>query len=176
VTTKTLLYMTAVTVPPPSDESALEVDVSDLEEEDSTVPFMAPPERTTERPSHGELSALCHATRVDAPWLAEPVFALDPESCRLVLARPYLAEQRDRWGNLFRLECPVGAEVDLPTSLERARALRSELVRASLRVAAVFRVVPHSGGVELTQALDQQWREDIAEAFALGDAGALVRG
>lgn len=147
---------------------------TDLEAEDSTVPLQL--ERVTERPSADDFDALVDASRVDAPWLAEPVFACDPESGRLHLAMPYTARQRDQFGNVFAVECPRGVAVDLPTSLERARALRSELVRAALHVVATFRVAPHNGAAELWSPVDQEWRTAIVEAFALGDAGALERG
>jgi hypothetical protein len=158
------------------DESAIEVDVTDLEDEDPTVPQAKPPERVTERPSSDECRALCDATRTDASWLGEPVFALDPELCRLVLAQGYKARQVDRFGNVFLVECPLGVTVELPTSPQRARALRSELVRASLRTVTTFRIWPHNGAGEMWSPLDSTWRAAIVEAFTQGDAGALPRG
>jgi hypothetical protein len=158
------------------DESAIEVDVTDLEDDDPTAPQERPAERITERPSADDIKALCDASRSDAPWLAEPVFACDPESCRLVLAAPYKARQRDRYGNVFVIECPLGLTVEIPTSPARARALRSELVRAAMRVVTSFHVRPFSGSGEMWSPLDKGWRAAIVEAFTLGDAGALERG
>jgi hypothetical protein len=176
MSSETLPYFAAVRPRPLDDESAIEVDVTDLESEDSTVPRQPMPERTTERPSADNLEALVDATRIDATWLAEPVFACDPKSCRLFLASPYTARQRDAWGNVFFLECPLGLSVELPTSPERARALRSELVRAALQVVSTFRVLPHTGVGELRSHLDDEWRRAIAEAVSMGDDGALERG
>lgn len=153
------------------------LDMADLNEEPTTVPLHPPPEVPTERPSADDLEALVDATRGDAPWRrSEPVFACDPESCRLYLARRYEARQRDRYGNVFLIDCPLGVHVELPTTRERARALRSELVRAALHVVVSFRVLPHSGAGELSSPLDDEWRRAIVEAFQLGDAGALERG
>ncbi len=158
------------------DESAIEVDITDLEDDDPTAPQERPPERVTERPSDHAQAALCEATRADAAWLGEPRFAVDPMACQFVLAAPYRARQRDCFGNVFFIECPLGVAVEVPTTPARVRALRSELVRAALRVVTTFRVLPHNGAGEMCAPLDAGWRAAIAEAFTLGDAGALERG
>lgn len=155
-----------------SQELSIVVDDSDFEL--PTEPRLPPPERTTGRPSAPELAALVDATRDPPAWLGEPTFAVDPESGRLVLVAPYRARQSDDKGNVFAVECPVGVELEPPATRAQARAIRTALVTASLRV--VDHAWVSRGGSELLVPLDDQWRREIVTAFREGDAGVRRRG
>jgi len=152
-TTKTLLAFPAAHWPK-ADE--VEVDLTDVvepvEDDEPTLPLLAPPERTTERPSGEMQAALVAATR-DAPaWLQGPRYAHDPGR-GLVLAEPYLARVTDPHGTTYLVECPVGS----PAGDGSMRAL---LAGALPRVSHV-RILPQGQTVELLLVLDEQWRRDI---------------
>lgn len=168
--TRTLLGFPA---PHLDDEIPVVLDDSDVQDE-PTLPHTTPPDRPTGRPS-GELQAsLIDASRDDPPWLPEPRFSVDPTSGRLVLAEPYSARQSDQFGNVFVVECWPGLELPPPGNASHARALRSELVAASLRERGIAHVV--RGRLHIPLAIDDQWRVEIVTAFREGDAGVRRRG
>lgn len=167
MSTKTLLYMTAVTDDP------IPVDATDFEDL-PTEPQLPRPERTTERPSADNMAALVDATR-DPLRAQEPHWVVDPESGCLVLASPFYARQADAHGTTFLIECPAGLELDPPATRAQARAIRTALVSAALRVTDHAWVIP-PGGPELWMPLDDQWRRQIVTAFREGDAGVRARG
>jgi len=164
MTTKTLLYMTAVT-----DEPV--VDTSDFDE--PTRPMLPIPERPTGRPSAESQAALVASSK--ATWAAEPRWAIDPESGCLVLVEPFYARQASSSGVTFLVECPAGIEIDPPATRAQARAIRTALVIATLKVSSHFWLAAR-GGAEIHTPLDGQWRMQIVSAFRDGDAGALRRG
>lgn len=165
---KTLLYMTAAR----PDE--IPVDASDFDDA-ATEPMLPIPERPTGRPSSESQAALVVATKATATWAAEPRFAIDPESGCLVLVEPFYARQTSASGVTFLVECPAGLELDPPATRAQARAIRTALVIAALKVSDHFWLATR-GGAEIHTPLDGQWRVQIVSAFRDGDAGAIRRG
>jgi hypothetical protein len=149
------------------------VDASEFEDL-PTEPALPRPERTTERPSAYNLAALVEASR-DPQRAQEPHWVVDPDSGCLALAEPYRARQSDAHGTTFLVECPVGLELDPPATRAQARAIRTALVSAALKVSEHAWIIP-PGGPELWTPLDDQWRRAIVTAFRDGDAGVRQRG
>ena len=166
--TRTLLAFPAAHWPDPD-----EIPVT-LDEDSPTEPRLSVPERPTERPSGEAQAALVEASREPPAWLGEPLWAVDPTSGRLVLTSPYSARQLDDKGNTFVVECFAGLEVSPPATAAQARAIRTALVAAALRVSDHAWI--HRGGAEIFVPLDDQWRREIVTAFREGDAGVRLRG
>lgn len=155
------------------DEIPVVLDDGDIQDE-PTLPFTAPPDRPTERPS-GELqAALVEASREPPAWLGEPQWSVDPVTGRLVLVTAYRARQLDDRGNVFVVECHAGTEVAPPATAAQARALRTALVAATLRAGGHAWV--QRGGAELLLPTEEQWTAEVIAAFRDGDAGVRARG
>lgn len=165
---------TLLAFPAQQSDPDLSIVVDDSDFEEPTTPYNPRPERDTNRPSADNLAALVDATRDPPAWLGEPRWAVDPESGRMVLAAPYRARQVDCHGNTFTVECPAGVDIDPPATAAQARAVRTALVAAAMRV--VRHAWVSRGGSELMVPLDDDWRREITAAFRDGDAGVRARG